>query len=158
MNRATALLCCLSALAAAPALAQGLRGEAKVTLAGKKIEIEYGRPSLRGRDMLAQAQVGQSWRMGQDAATSLKADADLAFGSVTVPKGKHTLEAMKVAEGKWSLQVIPEGKPALQVPLTESKLAQSVETFTIELRGEKNAGEFEMKWGTSALKASFTVR
>jgi hypothetical protein len=30
--------------------------------------------------------------------------------------------------------------------------------FTIELKGEKDAGEFQMMWGTTALKAPFKVQ
>jgi hypothetical protein len=33
-----------------------------------------------------------------------------------------------------------------------------VELFTLELKGEKEKGEFEMKWGTTSLKAPFTAK
>ena len=46
----------------------------QVTLAGKSVSIDYGRPSLAGRDMIAQLQPGQSWRMGADSPTSLKSE------------------------------------------------------------------------------------
>ena len=133
-------------------------GEAKLTLAGKSLTIEYGRPSLRGRDMLGQAAVGQVWRMGANSPTALKTDAELSFGTAIVPKGKYVLTAKKVAEGQWTLLISKDDKVLHEVPLTGSKLEQSVETFTIELRGEKNAGEFEMKWGTAAFKAPFTAK
>jgi hypothetical protein len=153
-------LASLSVALAVPAAAQmNPRGEAKATVAGKAVSVEYGRPSLKGRDMLGQAQVGQAWRMGADAATSLKTDADLAFGSVAVPKGEYILTATKVAADKWHLNVLAKGPDRAQVaevPLTLSTLPQSVEAFTIALKGEKEKGEFEMHWGTTALKAAFT--
>ena len=157
-----ALLCTsLLAVAAGPALAQGgARGEAKATVAGKSVAIDYGRPSLEGRDMLGKAEVGQPWRMGKDGPTTLTTQADLAFGTTVVPKGSYVLKATKVADDKWQLNVQnkDDGAKVADVPLTSAKLPASVEVFTIELKGDKDKGDFEMKWGTTALKASFTAK
>lgn len=158
MTKRFALLA--AALAAAmPAFAHGAdRGEAKATVAGKMVTIEYGRPSLKGRDMLAQAQIGQSWRMGADAATTLKTEADLKFGGTAVPKGDYVLKATKLAEDKWELNVTnADGSAVASVPLASQKLDENVETFTIELAGKGSEGEFTMKWGTTALKTGFSA-
>ena len=153
------IACAAAVLAfAAPAFAQmNPRGEAKATVAGKAVSIEYGRPSLKGRDMLGQAQVGQAWRMGADAATSLKTDADLAFGTVAVPRGEYILTATKIAADTWHLNVLSKAdrSKVAEIPLSAGTLPQSVELFTIALTGEKDKGEFEMHWGTTALKAAF---
>jgi hypothetical protein len=145
--------------AALPALAHAVeRGEAKATVAGKTVAIEYGRPMLKGRDMLAQAEIGKPWRMGADAATTLKTEADLKFGDVAVPKGDYVLSATKVAEGQWHLNVQKAADKASvgSVPLTAQKIGDNVEAFTIELAGKGNDGELHLKWGTTALKATFT--
>jgi hypothetical protein len=158
------LLVLASATLATPALAQNNpRGEARATLAGKTISIEYGRPSLKGRDMLAEAKVGTPWRLGADAATVLDTQADLAFGSVKLPRGQYILRATKVAEGQWQLNVHrpsadnprSPGDKAADVPLVSSTLPDSLEVFTIELLGDGNKGELQLKWGTAALKAAF---
>ena len=145
-------------LATAPAFAQNPRGEAKATVAGKAVAIDYGRPSLKGRDMLGQAQVGQAWRLGSDAATGLKTDADLAFGSVNVPKGDYILTATKVAVDQWQLNFLSskDRSKVADVPLAQSKLDASVEQFTIDLKGEQDKGELKLRWGTTALATSFT--
>jgi hypothetical protein len=152
-------LAALAVLVAAPVLAQGNpRGEARATVAGKAISIDYGRPSLKGRDMLGQAQIGQAWRMGADAATSLKTDADLTFGTVNVPKGEYVLTATKVSADEWHLNVLSQAdrSKVADIPLAQAKLDSSVETFTIALKGEKEKGELELHWGTTALKTAFT--
>jgi hypothetical protein len=153
-------LAALAVVVAGPAFAQGNpRGEAKAMVAGKAVSIEYGRPSLKGRDMLGQAQIGQAWRMGADAATSLKTDADLAFGAVSVPKGEYILTATKVAADKWQLNVLSKDvdrSKVAEVPLSPGKVDASVEQFTIALTGDKEKGNLELQWGTTALKAAFT--
>jgi hypothetical protein len=143
-----------------PAQAHGAdRGEAKATVAGKVVLIDYGRPNLKGRDMLAQAEVGKPWRMGADAATTLKTEADLAFGSAAVPKGDYVLTATKLAEDKWQLNVAKTDKTKVaEIPLTPSKLPASIETLTIEVKGDKNKGELSVSWGTTALKADFSAK
>ena len=154
-------LAALAVAVAGPAFAQGNpRGEAKAMVAGKAVSIEYGRPSLKGRDMLGQAQVGQAWRMGADAATSLKTEADLAFGSVTVPRGEYVLTATKVAADQWHLNVLSKAdrSKVADIPLTPAKAEASAEMFTVDLKGEKDKGELQMQWGTTALKTDFTAK
>jgi Protein of unknown function (DUF2911) len=155
----TIALAAISLAVAVPALAQNARGEAKATVAGKSVAIDYGRPSLRGRDMLGKAEVGTPWRLGADAATTLKTDADLDFSGVKVPKGEYTLTATKVDAAKWNLNVLGKGDAKVaDIPLASSTLSSHVETFTIELKGEKDKGELSMSWGNLAMKAPFTAR
>jgi hypothetical protein len=159
MKRRSILVSVL-ALVAVPALAHAApRGEAKALVAGKAVSIDYGRPSLQGRDMLGRATPGEPWRMGADAATTLTTDADLSFGSVAVPKGAYTLKATKDAKGGWALNVLDKAdnaKTVATVPLTQSALKDSVEVFTIDLKGDKDKGTFTMTWGTAAFSAAFT--
>jgi hypothetical protein len=160
MLQRNAVLALLLAAVATPALAHAApRGEAKATVAGKAVSIDYGRPSLAGRDMLGKAEVGKPWRMGADAATGLKTDADLSFGSLKVAKGSYVLTATKTTESAWTLDIsrTDGDKAALgSIPMTVGKLPESVEEFTILLRGEKDKGEVELQWGTTSLKAAFT--
>ena len=84
---------------------QDVRGTAEITLNGKKISIEYGRPSLRGRDMLAKAEPGMIWRMGMNAPTTMKTEANLQFGGVPVPAGDYKLQAKYVGADQWELML-----------------------------------------------------
>ena len=145
---------------AAPLLAhQNPREEVTATVAGKAVKIEYGRPALKGRDMLGRAQVGMKWRMGADAATTLDTEADLSFGDATVPKGSYRLQAMKASEDKWHLLVVGSDRQTVaEIPLSSSAVDSAVELFTITLDGEGGKGKFEMSWGTTALGAGFTAK
>jgi hypothetical protein len=155
MIKRTALTVALVA-SALPALAQNPRGEAKATVSGKAVSIDYGRPSLNGRDMLAKAEVGQAWRLGADAATTLKTAADLDFGGKKVPKGDYTLTATKVEADKWVLNVAGKDAKVAEIPLTNGKADAPVETFTIDLTAEKDKGDLTLSWGSLVLKTSFT--
>ena len=135
------------------------RGEAKVTLAGKEVVVEYGRPSLKGRDMLGKAAVGDEWRMGADGATTLETPVSLGFGSTVVAPGKYVLRAKKVSDTDWMLKLERDGKAAAaEVPLAASPLEKSVEVFTIDLAEEKGQGVFRMSWGNLALTTRFTAK
>lgn len=150
----------VAALTATVAMAQEQRGEAKATVAGKSVTVEYGRPSLAGRDMLGQAKAGTPWRMGAGSPTSLKTEADLSFGAATLPKGSYILTAVKDEKGAWTvIASSPDGKTkAAEWPLASTTLKASIEQFTIELTGKGSAGEFAMMWGTTKMATTFTAK
>ena len=159
MSKTTRSLLAVMLVGAPLLLADGNeRGTAQLALGGKNVAISYGRPSLNGRDMLGKAEVGQQWRMGADAATTLKSDADLLFGAVALPKGEYVLRARKDADDKWTLLANREGQTVAEVPLAVRKLDAPVETLVIDLQESKGAGRFEMRWGTAALSADFKAK
>jgi DUF2911 family protein len=145
-------------LTAAATAQNNPRGEAKVTLAGKPIVVSYGRPSLKGRDMLGRAEVGSEWRMGADTPTTLNTPVSLTFGSSSVPPGEYVLRAKKVSEKDWLLKLERDGKAAAEVPLQTRPLDKSVEMFTIDLAEEQGQGVFRMSWGSLALATRFTAK
>jgi Protein of unknown function (DUF2911) len=139
------------------------RGTAKATVAGKEVSIDYGRPELQGRDMLAKLSVGDSWRLGADSPTALKTAADLSFGAVVVPAGEYVLKLTRGDGDTWLLNVLRKsaagaGDKLVDVPLKATPIDASVETFTMELTGSGSAGILALKWGKTSLGAAFTAK
>ncbi len=139
------------------------RGSAKATIGNVAVSISYGRPMLKGRDMLSKIQPGQIWRIGADVPTTIESDAALDFGGTRVPKGKHILLARLIEPGKWSLVV--SNKPAQQydasakiaeVPMELRESNDPVEELSIQLSNKGGQGVIEIAWGNSRLLASFT--
>ena len=138
------------------------RGSVKLTINGAHITIDYGRPMLKGRDMLGQLKPGQVWRIGADSPTTLESDKDLDFGGTVVPKGKHILLAKLVEPGKWTLvfssksvfQYEASAKIA-EVPLTVEEANDSDEMVTLKLTDQGGSGVLEIAWGKMRLTASF---
>jgi hypothetical protein len=156
MIKRASLVAVLALVTSSLVLAHGnARAEVKAEIGGKTVTIEYGRPSLKGRDMLGQAEAGMTWRLGADGATTLRNEGPLGFGEQTVPPGEYVLKARKVADGGWHLVVTAGDEVVAEVPLTTSELAESVEMFTIELSG---SGRFEAKWGTLSLATDLVAR
>ncbi len=78
-------------------------GTAEITLAGKKLKVDYGRPSMKGRKIFGElVPYGQVWRTGANEATHFTTEADLEIGGTRVPAGKYTLYTLP-AESGWKL-------------------------------------------------------
>lgn len=144
------------------------RGTASATFGAMAVSIDYGRPQLQGRDMLAKATDGMVWRMGMNEATEIKTDANLHFGETVIPAGGYSLWMKKLASDKWELifnkktgiwgHEHPPADDLAAVPLTMSTAQESVETFTVELAASSETeGTLTAKWGTSVLSANFKV-
>lgn len=127
---------------------------------GKWIEITYGRPIKRGRDLFGSgAEYGKTvtggapvWRAGADQATQLKTEVPLVIGGKTVPAGDYTMFVELTSPAEWTLIVSSYGaktrgndktpdslwgsynytpdKDVVRVPMTISKSEASVDQLT----------------------------
>ena len=79
------------------------RATAKFEKGGQFVIIEYGRPSLKGRDMFAQLQAGKIWRMGADKSTTLTCSSNISFGKTSIPQGSYSLWLRKVDDKNFQL-------------------------------------------------------
>ena len=163
------LLCVTMICLAASVWAQdSIRGTTEVTIKGKKISINYGRPSLKGRDLLSLAPVGTVWRLGMNQATQIETEADLMVGSTEVKAGKYTLWLKKTGANTWTLNFHPKtgvwGVPELkegyvaELPLTFAKATDSAEQVTITLSDNKGKAGIKIQWGTLSLTGSIGVK
>lgn len=154
---------------AVPLLAQeSNRGTAEATVNSKKVSINYGRPSLKGRDMLAKAEVGTVWRVGMNQATEIESTGDLVVAGKELKAGKYSLWVKKTGPDTWILAFHPKtgiwGAPPLregyiaELPLKLEKTADSAEQLAINLVGKDDNAEILIHWGTAMLSGSFGVK
>ena len=149
----------------ATAAAQGSRGKAELKAGSGNITVDFGRPSLKGRDMLSQLKEGDFWRMGMNQATVLTTPVDLMFGATKVPKGSYSLWLKRQGDnfvlvfnsqtGQWGTSHDPS-KDVYSVTLKKEALSGPVETFTIDLKPAAKGGQFSLSWGSTNLLADFT--
>lgn len=167
------LMLLVSAALAVPAFAQkNPRGTSQITLNGKTVSVEYGRPSLKGRttdEMLGKLKAGGVWRLGADTSTTFKTEVELAFGDVTIPAGEYSIWMQRQQDNSWKLLFDKQhgqwGEPAADpaqcfasVPLKESKPAAPAEMVTITLAKAGKGGTITIEWGTLRAAASFKAK
>jgi hypothetical protein len=144
------------------------RGTAKFEKNGKFAMVEYGRPSLKGRDMLGQLAPGKAWRMGSDKSTTFTNTQDLSFGKVSVPTGAYSLWLKKTGDkeftlvfnkvtGQWGTEH-DVTQDTYYVPLTTTQGSEKVELFTVDFKEAGKGAELRLLWDTSILAAPFTMK
>jgi len=159
------IMLCLSV----PLFAQDAnRGTATATIKGKTVSIDYGRPSLKGRDMLAKAPVGMVWRLGMNKPTVIETTGDLVVAGKELKAGKYSLWAKKAGEDSWILAFHPEvpgwGVPVktegyvAELPLKSEKATDAAEQLTISLADSQGKGTVKIHWGTALLTGAFDVK
>jgi hypothetical protein len=147
------------------------------TIDGAAITIEYGRPSVKGRQVFGPAgqamhPPGVVWRMGADEATTLTTNKDLMFGSLHVPAGKYTLWALPLEgsapdkpagrliinkqTGQWGTQY-NEKEDLGRVDANVSFLQTPVETLTINLVDTPAGATFVMEFAQIRAEVPFVI-
>jgi hypothetical protein len=148
------------------------RGRTAATVGGARIEVDYGTPSKRGREIWgALVPFGQVWRTGANQATHFTTDKDLVFGSgadtVVVPAGRYTL--FSIPERDSGLLIISRqtgqagtaydpARDLGRVRLTARPLPEAVEVFTIAANSEGSGGVLRLQWDRTELVTPFRVR
>jgi len=147
-------------LASVPVFAQAPRAPretASVTLEGKTVSIEYGRPSLKQRtidSLVAQLPADRMWRAGVDQVTTLTTETDLLIGGKKIPAGKYSLYVHAPESGDWSLVINSDLGIALSKIYAKEPAARAQAPWP-HLEGYKNIADKEvacstMKSGTAA--------
>ena len=98
---------------------------------GKWIEITYGRPIKRGRDVWGSgstyaqqllANGAKVWRAGANVSTRLKTEAALQIGGKTVPPGEYSLFIDTKSPTDWTLIVSSWGAQQKYDPTNKDAL------------------------------------
>lgn len=177
MRKLIRVALCLSVVVAAAGLvrAEEKRAspheQATITVAGKKITIEYGRPYKKGRDLFGGlVPWGQVWRTGADEATTLTTEADLTIGNLKVPKGKYSLFTIPTEKAKeWPLIVNKEAdqwgaykydktKDLGRTTLKVEGAAASVEQLTVGLEAQPDKKSALIKFSWDKTVASTLIK
>jgi len=154
---------------------------------GKWIEITYGRPLKRGRDLWGSgADYGKSslvgapiWRAGADETTRLKTEWPLVINGKTLPPGEYSL-FIDLKEHNWTFVVssLPAqkgydpaekvatygaynytpAKDVLRAPMKLETLPHSIEQLTWAFVDMSDAGgAMAISWGNQMASIPFTI-
>lgn len=174
--RTICTVACVAALSSAIYAQNGPRksphDKASVTLEGKTITIEYGRPYLRGRKAVGGTLVpyNQVWRLGADEATKLTTPVDLMIGDLKVPAGSYSLFTTTKSDGSWTLIVnktaeqwgaftYDKAQDLGRVPMQATKTPSPVEQFTIAWnKTGPNQATLQLSWENSMATVDVTAQ
>ncbi len=160
-HRVTLLLLLLLAAAALPAWAgrgddagrKSKNGKTEGTIDGVAVTLEYGRPTVKGRQIWGGlVPHGSVWRTGADEASTITFDQDVqvqgqslpagTYGLFTIPtEGEWTVVFNKVAE-QWGAFSYDQGQDALRVTV-EPAAAEHAESMEFVIEGSSVALRWE---------------
>lgn len=144
-------------------------GTTECTINGKKVTIDYSRPSLKGRKLGKElATYGKVWRTGANEATTLTTAIDLDIGGAKVPAGTYTLYTLP-SEGTWKLIInkqtgqwgteYHEDQDLARVDMKKQEIVVPVEQFTIALdQDSNNSADLILEWEKTRVFVTIQAR
>jgi hypothetical protein len=137
------------------------------TVHDTRIEIVYGRPSMRGRTIFGSlVRYGRVWCPGADEATTLESSREIQIGNVRVPPGPHTIWMLPTPD-RWTLiisrersgfhtQYHPDADLG-RVELRKRALSSPVERLTFTVHETPTGGTIAMAWERTEVSVPFAV-
>jgi hypothetical protein len=145
------------------------RDSTELVLGNKKISVNYGRPSRRGRAIVGVVvPYNEVWRTGANEATTFTTQADLVIGTIEVPKGRYSLYTLP-SPSRWKLIINKQtGQSGTQydrtqdlarINLTKQKVNDLVERLTISLVPKaQDSGILSLIWEHTELSVEFHLK
>jgi hypothetical protein len=142
---------------------------AEVALKGKKITIDYSRPSMRGRKIMGDlVPFGQVWRTGANEATSFTTEGDVNIGGTVVPAGKYTLYSLPTEAG-WKLIInkqtgqwgteYNQAQDLARIDMKKSAAKAPVEQFTIAFKSTgPDSADLVMEWENTSVSVAVKLQ
>lgn len=135
-----------------------------------EVEINYSRPSARGRAIFGNLiPFGKVWRTGANENTTISFSDDVIIDGKTLKKGKYALYTIPKV-GSWDILFYSttdnwgnpkewnEANIVLKASVKEETLAKPVETFTIGISSlDNNFAYLELYWENSYVALKFDV-
>ena len=134
------------------------------------VEIEYSRPSARGRIVFGElVPFGRLWRTGANANTTISFSEDVVIDGKTLKKGKYALFTLPRID-TWEVvfytktdnwgnpDTFSEENVALRAIVKPELTARNVETFTIDINNlDNNFGVLNLMWELTLVALKFEV-
>jgi hypothetical protein len=138
-----------------------------------KVEIEYSRPSAKGRKIFGDlVRFGEMWRTGANASTKITFSDDVMVnnGTVKLPKGTYALYTVPNKD-KWQVifykntsywgtpnENFKEDEVAARYDVTPARVTEPVETLTMGTDNLRNNGaDIFLSWENTKVVISFSV-
>lgn len=125
------------------------------------IEINYSRPSMRGREIFGRLEpLGAVWRTGANNATKITFSTPVKFNGTEVPAGTYALFTipernewtviLNNVPGQWGSYAYDAKNDVARVKAIPVPLAQPVETFAITFSdlANESAATLNLMWET----------
>lgn len=147
-----------------------MRAEGDTDTTTRVIRLDWGQPHLRGRALHNDSLVplGQVWRTGANATTTLQTDFMMMFGGAHLPAGRYAVFTLP-EQGGWQLilqrdvgQTIADydaAKDVVRVPMRHRALGSPVESLTMSLIPAMSGlrGELRISWGVHELTTEWSA-
>ena len=134
------------------------------------VEIEYSRPSARGRVVFGDlVPFGKVWRTGANANTLISFSEDVLIDGKTLKKGKYSLYSIPKVDSwevifysktdNWGTpEVWNEADVALRTTVKPEMLNRNAESFTININNlDNNFAHLELQWEKTLVAVKFEV-
>ncbi|HYW36492.1 MAG TPA: DUF2911 domain-containing protein [Balneolaceae bacterium] len=144
------------------------RDTVKATINGAHLEVQYSRPSMRGRRIWGGlVPWNKVWRTGANAATQFSTDHDLNMNGTTIPAGTYTLYSIYTPSsaklivnsqtGQWGT-VYHQKQDFARINMKKTTLKQPVDTFTVSFDSTSSKPKLQLTWNTTRYQLPFTVK
>jgi hypothetical protein len=145
-----------------------VRDTARATIGAATFAVDYGRPLVRGRELLGKLlPYDYVWRTGANAATQFTTSAPVTVAGIRVPAGTYTLWTVprrnradiivNTQAGQWGTEY--DGRRDVGMAhMSADSLATPIEKFTISIVGsDERHGTLAMEWGPFRWTAPIVV-